>query len=214
MGTNSASAARRARDAQIIIPSPTKVVVPPVQPVQPPAPSSRTTLYRGQSSSTTTSGATTPPTPPPQRHSLLNSHSPSRPSSTTRPLNPPMSLKSPLQPQGHHPYRRTTALSSGRLAKPSKPISDPRGFYALLGISPTTDFIDPSRALMITRRLNDKRKALALRYHTDRGGLHDHMAKINVAYDYLSSRKFAPLHLCVVGTDADERRKRYSMAKN
>jgi len=71
-------------------------------------------------------------------------------------------------------------------------ISDPKGFYALLGVTPTEDFLDPLNETMIARLLAEKRRTLALKFHADRGGdisWEGEMTRINVAYDQIRTCK-------------------------
>ena len=69
-------------------------------------------------------------------------------------------------------------------------IADTKGYYALLGITPTAAFLDIKTASVVEKELADRRRTLAMKFHEDRGGKSEgEMSRINAAYDHVSTCK-------------------------
>lgn len=70
-------------------------------------------------------------------------------------------------------------------------IADTKGYYALLGITPTGAFLEIKTANVVDKELAERRRTLALKFHEDRGGNSEgEMSRINAAYDQVSTCEF------------------------
>jgi hypothetical protein len=104
----------------------------------------------------------------------------------TIPMPAPPKLKKPISPRPPAP----------NLPSSDARIPDPKGFYAMLGVTPTQEFLDPSNEAMIARLLGEKRRTLALKFHADRGGdssWEGEMSRINAAYDQIRTCQYLQL---------------------
>ena len=99
--------------------------------------------------------------------------------------------------------RRRAAEHLGRLAgssapPPLKPASasprvevlDPRGYYALCNVTPTSHFVDKDFAALIDRRINVAWRQEAQKHHPDRGGDAKKATAVNSAYAHIRDREF------------------------
>jgi len=107
-----------------------------------------------------------------------------------RAKSPTIRLPAPqnlAQPKAPRPTRiRPPPAATVEIAR----IGDTKGYYALLGITPTKAFLDIQAASVVEKELAERRRTLALKFHEDRGGgTEGEMSRINAAYDQVSTCK-------------------------
>lgn len=72
-----------------------------------------------------------------------------------------------------------------RSEEPKEEISDPKGYYRILGVNPSLlRVLSPDQSEILLRGLF---RAYAMIYHPDRGGSNEAMIKLNEAYDFLQN---------------------------
>ncbi|WOO80366.1 uncharacterized protein LOC62_03G003883 [Vanrija pseudolonga] len=86
------------------------------------------------------------------------------------------------------------AAANGRPLPLDRPVSDKQGYYKVLDIALTRDFIDYTMEEIINRRIKDKRNKMILENHPDYSASAaeedtrtDRAARINVAFDHLET---------------------------
>ena len=127
---------------------------------------------------------------------------------TTRKPSAPTKLSSRFQGPRYIPR---TPLPTTQQQKPEQHLSDPKNLYQVLGVTPTSRFIDPAHAKAVTRLLSLRRRDLTAMHHPDRQGDVNLMSQINHAYDELSTGSSAYHHLFTLSTYTHDSRAPYSI---
>lgn len=100
---------------------------------------------------------------------------------------------SPRPPPSPPPKSKTRPILGPILPPAPVKIRDHKGYYSLLGITPTLDLLDPRKSDEMAIMLRDRRRDLARVHHSDVGGRDRIMSQINIAYDHLRTREWLML---------------------